>query len=321
MNPAVEVALKRGMHFLNRGLAPIDRILFQKPNTDPATPLFIVGAPRSGSTLLYQAIAHHFQVGYFIDIANYLYGLSNYWMLLTRELAPRSAPVFESQYGKTRGFFAPAESGNFWFQWFPRDGEGGHYSHYDEYPAGHFDGLRMKIDSMVAILNKPVVFKSLYLGMSISSLAKVFPKARFVFVRRDVLHTSQSLYFARLRRKNPHAWWSVKIPGYRRLLKFPIWRQVLEQAFYTQQIVARDLDRFAPGRSFVVDYLSFCHEPHAVIRKLAAWLKRSGFCMYPEMHLPACFRPSVKLRLERDIIAKMSNHLERLQEQNPQIDA
>ncbi len=321
MYSAVRAALKIGMHHLNRGLAPIDRALFQKQASTHVGPLFIVGAPRAGTTLIYQAITQQFQVGYFIGIANYLYGLSNFWVRLTKVFASRPAPVFESHYGKTRGVFAPAESGNFWFQWFPRDGERGHWSNCEDYPEGYFDGLRKEVDSMAAILDKPLVFKSLYLGMSIRLLAKVFPSALFVFVKRDVLLTSQSLLFARLRRKNPEAWWSVKIPDYRRLLRFPIWRQVLEQAFYTQHIVTRDLGRFAPGRFFEVDYLSFCNDTHTVLKKLGTWLKGSGFRIYPDMRIPPSFRPSVELRLDRAILRKMSSRLNQLQQQTPQSDA
>lgn len=311
-------SLRWARHLLrlaNRALARIDPVFLSRSRRDSPPPLFVVGVPRSGTTLLYQLVTQQLQVGYFIEIANYLYGMPNGLMRLLRLVSGRPRPQFESKYGRTRGFLSPAESGNFWFRWFPRDGDQGHYVDPDAVDMGEFATLRENIRSMTLISGRPLVFKCVYLDMVIGVLARLLPDARFVLVKRDLLYVCQSLLIGREKRSNPWAWWSVKPPRYRELLSLPLWQQVTEQAFHTDRILRRDLARYAGERCFEIEYEHLCQHPRAFLKEFAAWVEPIGYRTYDEQVVPESFRCANEVVLADDMASRIATHLRCLEEQ------
>lgn len=298
----------RSLDLLNKVGNPIDS-LFLKSDGPANPPLFIVGAPRSGTTLAYQIVTQQMKVGHFTIVMNYLYGLPN---LITRTFKPfldRPAPVFESQYGKIHGVWSPAENANFWFRWFPRDGKEGHYLEPTSFSLERYRKLKATVDSMTRILAKPMVFKSVYLSMVVGALAQIFSEAQFVFVRRDRFFTCQSLLLARQRRRKPDEWWSVKIPGYRQLATKPIWHQVVDQVVSTEAIIQRDLEKFAPRRYLVLNYEDVCIRPRHAVSTLEEWLRPVGYSSYSDIRVPESFQISDQPRLPADVVANIKERL------------
>lgn len=86
-------------------------------------PVFIIGAPRSGTTLLYQVMAARFQVAYSTNFLAMFYKASILGMALSQKLhgGDSSEPnTFQSHHGSTAGHAGPYEAGEFWYRWFPR---------------------------------------------------------------------------------------------------------------------------------------------------------------------------------------------------------
>lgn len=298
----------------NKILSPFD-CYFSKSGLPAGPPLFIVGAPRSGTTLTYQLITQQMKVGYFTGVMNHLYGIPNF---VTRTLRPfhhRPAPIFDSVYGKIAGVFSPAENANFWFQWFPRDGEQGHYVEPVGLRLDFYRELKATVDSISRIAGKQMVFKSTYLSMVVGALAQIFTEARFIFVRRDRFYTCQSLLLGRLKRSNPNEWWSVKIPQYRELLSMPLWYQVVDQVVCTESIIQRDLDRFAPDRNLILYYDDLCKRPRQVIKLIEEWLSPLGYVSYADVRVPETFDISNEKILSVDLIEKINNRLRILEEE------
>ena len=204
----MKILMKKMLYVGNAAASKIDALLNTEPSNFPE-PIFIVGAPRSGTTLTYQVVTQQFKVGYFTSQMNYLFGIPNIVMRLLAPFVSRPKPNFRSSYGHINGLFAPSENGNFWFRWLPRDGIQGHFVEANLESLQDYQSMYRSVGSMATILGVPMVFKSVYFSMVIGILAQVFPKARFIFVRRDRLLTCQSLYLARQRRKCPSDWWSV----------------------------------------------------------------------------------------------------------------
>jgi hypothetical protein len=300
-------------HGANRFLVHVDR-LFLKYGDEPVTPpLFIVGVPRSGTTLTYQIVACQLKVGCFIEPMNILFGCPNLVLRLAKPFLNDRRRIFESNYGRSSHWLAPAESGSFWLRWFPSDGELGHYSDIDLFDRAHYETLKTNIESMSRIVDCPMLFKSVYLDMSIHALAQVFPDARFVHVTRDMLMICQSLFQARQQQNDPRRWWSVKPPGYRQLLSQPLWRQVTEQAYVTERILQHDLKRYAGSRVFEIAYERLCDRPREFAERLYDWLEPLGYQSYPDARLPARFTSSKKKVLDDSLLNKMTAHLEKLQ--------
>jgi hypothetical protein len=302
-----------GLDVFNKILSPVDSY-FSKGGLGAGPPLFIVGAPRSGTTLTYQVITQQMQVGYFTGIMNYLYGIPNFVARTLKPFHHRPAPIFGSVYGKISGALSPAENANFWFQWFPRDGQQGHYVAPVGLRLDSYQELKATVDSISRIAEKHMVFKSVYLSMVVGALAQIFTEARFIFVRRDRFYTCQSLLLGRLKRRNPNEWWSVKIPQYRELLSMPLWYQVVNQVVCTENIVQKDLDRFASERYLILRYEDLCTRPHHVIRGLEEWLRPLGYVSYSDVRVPETFNVSNEKILPADLIEKINDRLHSLEQ-------
>ncbi|MDM8561055.1 sulfotransferase [Candidatus Parabeggiatoa sp. HSG14] len=306
---------KKGLIKINNGFVYIDRLFIAKAIEKIPPPLFIVGVPRSGTTLTYQMITQQFQVGYFTAIMGYLYGMSNLINRFTRPLLGRTAPLFKSNYGNIKGILSPSEHANYWFQWFPSDSDLGHYVKPDKINLQDYESLKRSIESITVIMQKPMVFKCLYLDMTVGTLAQIFPDARFIFVRREHFMTCQSILLGRFKRKNPEQWWSVKPPHYKSLLSLPIWQQVTKQVFDTEKIILRDLKQYAPERYLELHYENICQNPQQIISDIITWLKPVGYKTYQNMRIPQQFTLSQKISLSETMVSQITEHLEMLKQQ------
>ena len=146
-----------------------------------APPVFIVGPPRSGTTLLYQLVSAHLDVAF---INNFM---ARFWeapaigaYLSARVAALKPQDDVESEIGRTRGLGGVHEFGYFWKRFFH-----GPTDFADEIAPEPGDKMRHEVAAMERILGKRVVFKNLTCGLRITALAKVFGKPLFVEMRRS----------------------------------------------------------------------------------------------------------------------------------------
>lgn len=307
-----KVPLQQGALAFNRLLRPIDNLFAASASGALPPPLFIVGPPRSGSTLTYQLVTQHFRVGYMTAPLAYAHGLIN---LLTRLLRPwlgRPPAVFESHYGKIPGALSPSEHALYWFRWFPQDGELGHYLPPETIDPHAYADMKQSLDSLASILNRSWVFKSLYLSISSGALARILPEARFLVVRREPLLVCQSILRMR-KHRSVEEWWSVKPPHYREWRELPLWQQVARQVFYADAIPRRDLKKYAAGRFLEIDYPTLCRRPRESLQKLHAWLSPFGYQTYPDAEIPESFQASEKIYLDDGLSSRILDELRLLQ--------
>lgn len=301
-----KIPVQQSALILNRLLHPIDNLFAAAGSGALPPPLFIVGPPRSGSTLTYQLVTQNFQVGYMTAPLAYAHGMINVLARLLRPSLGRPLPVFESHYGKIPGILSPSEHALYWYRWFPRDGDLGHYLPPETIAPHAYADLKYSLDSLASILNRPWVFKNLYLSISSGALARILPEARFLVVRREPLLACQSILGMR-EQLSAGEWWSVKPPHYREWREFPLWQQVARQVFYAEAIPRRDLKKYAVGRFLEIDYPTLCRHPREILQKLHAWLGPLGYQTYPDAEIPESFQASEKIRLDALLSSRILN--------------
>lgn len=184
--------LKKGINELNKSINYVDRHFDSVPDRTIPQPLFIVGVPRSGTTLTYQLITQQLQVSYFTMFMGVLYGMPNLMHRFLKLILARPGPVFDSKYGRIKGVLSPSEHAAYWLQWFPETLENGHYTDPAMVNFNDLKNLKRGTESIAAIMQKPLVFKNLYLGMNIAVLAQLFSRSRFLYVRREPVMNCQS---------------------------------------------------------------------------------------------------------------------------------
>src|SRR6185295_3526902 len=118
-DPAARAELVRAagtvaMTPVDLALLPFERRRIRAAKPSPHPILFIVGPPRSGTTLAYQVLAHFLPVTYFNNLTD-LFPRSplSASLLFNRWLRPNPDP-FHSFYGNTAGLAEPNDAFHIW---------------------------------------------------------------------------------------------------------------------------------------------------------------------------------------------------------------
>lgn len=259
---------------LNRALQPLDRPFLRQGNAPP--PLFILGPPRSGTTLLYQLVTQGLDVAYLIRPFHYLYGLPNLLCRLCAGSMHDPEPCFESRYGAIPGWRSPSEHPGIWYRWLPQDGETGHYLDPQRAAPRTLAEIDQLVTSMSGIVGRPMVFKNVYLSLMAGVLARLPSAPRFLRIRRDRLEIAESLYRARQRHGGAGRWWSVRPPGYRDWLQRPLWQQVCWQVHRTERLLDRQL-QVHPEQVLPVCFETLCDQPRELLGRIGRWLASCGY--------------------------------------------
>ena len=160
-------------------------------------PVFIIGAPRTGSTILYQTLTNQLDVLYVDNLTcrfekNFFFG----FCLSDKLFKQKAHNCFKSNHGDTTkcGLHAPSECGGFWYRWLPLDR---HFIDYDDITDDMVSEIRDEITTIINYFDKPLVFKNLNAGQRLRLLSKCFPDAKFIFMKREFIFTAQSIIKAK----------------------------------------------------------------------------------------------------------------------------
>jgi hypothetical protein len=252
-------------------------------------PVFIIGAPRTGTTLLYQLLTQRYELAYFTNLTTPFYKtpVVAFWVSHHLLFEPK-VDDYTSNFGKTKGWHSPHECGDFWYRWFPR-GERV-YVPPEATPKKVLNTLSRTVRAMSAVSDTLVIFKNVYNSMRIAPLVESFPNATFLVSRRDPVDTAQSILKSRIKalgRKD--AWWSLPPKEIFDIKKHPYWQQVVEQVYYTYQQIAEDRRRFQGGKFFDVKYEEVCQDTYGTLAKIEHFLEKSDIHLRAHRKVPTHF--------------------------------
>lgn len=257
--------------------------------TLPFLPIFVVGAPRSGSTLLYQLLTDRFDVGYLANGHARQPGAPSLVERRRGLVRGRQGELgdYRSSFGGTAGELGPSECGPFWYRFFPRRP---HYVPADAFPASSRRELRAAVGAFVEACDRPVVYKNLYSTARMDAIAAALPEALFVAIHRDLAANARSLLDGRLQVAGSYdTWWSVEPPGIERLLQLPAHEQVVEQVRALDALVAEVEASIGPDRVLHLAYEDLCADPQAELERIAAFAAAHGFVLGERGKVPASF--------------------------------
>jgi Sulfotransferase family len=277
------------------------------PTPLPSPPLLIVGAPRCGSTLLYQTMVSCFDVAYLSNLHCRAFGSP---AVVERFLRGRRAPIsYRSRHGSTSGLRAPAECGQFWYRFFPRAPQ--HVTRQAADPAA-MRRLRASVRALQEAARRPVVFKNLICSLRVGPIADALPEAVFVVVRRDLLETAHSLLEARMRIHGRYdRWWSAEPAGFERMCRLPPEQQVIEQVLGVYAAIDAERELAGSARFVDVHYDELCERPAAVLDQISAHAESRGLRLRRRADPPARFARSRSIRIDPDLHARLVSEVGR----------
>jgi hypothetical protein len=274
-DPAGEAFLDK----LNALLGPTaDAELADLDETYPT--LHIVGAPRSGTTLLYQALASGLEIGYVNNLVAAFWRAPTFGIQLSRKLGlDRLESSFDSRFGRTRDVREPHEFGYFW---------NAHLRYPDlrEQAPGHeetidWEHLRLVLLNMADRNGGPMAFKPMLLVWHLETMLRHLPRTCYVWIRRDPVQTALSLLS--MRRSllgSEERWASLRPRGTEWLDGEPPWRQVAAQVILLERTIGAAAGRMGPEHVLALRYEEFCAAPNDALERIRVFLGGKG-------HVPA----------------------------------
>lgn len=245
---------------------------------DPARrPVFIIGAPRSGSTLLYQVLTECFDVGYLSNAHCAHHWDPSRFERAHRPLAARGESRFASTHGATREAWEPSECGDYWYRFVARRP---HRITPDDVDERAVIELRSSVRELIAAFGAPVVYKNLLCSLRLPLIARALPEALFVVIERDEVANARSLLAGRIARFGDAAtWWSAEPPSIDALRELPAEQQVLGQVRDLLACVTADAARIGEDRFHHVQYERLCADPRGEVERFAQFAGSHGMML------------------------------------------
>jgi Sulfotransferase family len=302
------IAVARGRRALNRGLGTADSRPVGPTSSLQSPPLLILGAPRCGSTLLYQVIVACFDVSYLSNLHCRLYGSPALAERLVRRRR-RTHVEYTSLHGTTTGLLAPAECGEFWYRFFRRSPQ--HVPRGAENAAA-MGRLRASISRFQRAAGRPLVFKNLICSLRVGPIAAALPEALFVVVHRDLVENGQSLLAARMQIAGSYAdWWSAEPPGVERMRGLTPEQQVVEQVRGVYSAIDAERDQAGAGRFLDLSYEDLCRQPESMLQDIAEFARNRGLTLKRVGDPPPSFATAGGVRIDPVLYSRLVAAAER----------
>jgi hypothetical protein len=259
-------ALAAVLRPLDRSLASVERRTLEASGESALAPLLlIVGAPRSGTTLVYQILAHALDVSYFANLSAMFPSAPLTATRLFLRGRRRAGAGFQNFYGQTVGLAAPNDGFEVWNRWLGND----RYEAPAELAPEAIREMRRFLGAWTKTFGRPFLNKNNRNTACIELLAAALPEARFVVVRRDPAHVAESLVLARevVQGSRARGWGLASRES--RVVDDPLRYvdDVCDQVYEIERRLERQLAAVPGDRVFEVAFEDFCAKPaHAVLQ-------------------------------------------------------
>lgn len=243
------------------------------PNVDGnAIPIvFILGSPRTGSTLVYQIMINFFDFFYISNITNNLFSSApSVGAAIHHSLYSNVEVSYNSQYGKTEKLYEPSEGSALMSRWFGGRHPSQIYS--KEVLSSEEDHMLKSLGCMHAITQKPIIIKNAWNCFRVKNLSSLFPNSKFIWIRRDIGDSATSDLKSRLNQGNSRIWNSATTHNYREIQQRPPHEQVVLQQYEYNTAIESDLNRYAKKRYAEIWYEDLCRNTNYELQKLQKFL-------------------------------------------------
>ena len=309
--------IERSLALMNGCLIGAEEFLIDEFEAPEHPIVFVIGAQRSGTTVLTQALATLYRISYPSNLIARFWRAPYLGALVSRSLQlGEQNMTFRSDFGGTGGLSGPHEFSYFWRQWFPDSAQN---AQPWDMSAAQAALLTKELAAWQAAADEPLLFKNLLeVVPNIQSLAALFPTAVFLNVSRDDLFVIQSTYESRMNYAGDHAeWFGVKPTNFREVIKTadPL-LQVVEQVHYVKQDIAESLAALAKNRYLNLRYENLIADPGGTIGAIDAksgltrWRRNDRALDALDLH------PGNVIRLSDEQVEAIRTHQKSLRRKN-----
>jgi hypothetical protein len=273
---------ERFMERLNDALAQFEEESCAAEVEGSLPGIFVVGAPRTGTTLLVQLLASHLEIGWISNLAAAFWRAPCTGIRLHRRLLGDDLESsFHSRAGRTDAITEPHEFGYFWTHLL------GHGLTEPE-PGSRVDwpATRRTLLHMNRAWGRPIVYKAFQLGFHVTEAVAAMPGSLFVHVRRDPVDTALSIIRTRIAMTgSDENWISLRPRGFEAYLDRAPTRQVAWQVLAIESMLTRQLEQLPAANVVELDFDDLARRPGAVLERVRTALETQG-CPAPQRRQP-----------------------------------
>jgi len=311
--------------FLGLLLTPLDMLLQIAEKRrycnapKPKRPLILVcGAPRSGTTLVAQALISHLPVCYFNNltsvfprapiVANLLFG---------NPIGPKTLD-YDSYYGKSVSFSGPNDALYIWDRWLGKD--------RTSIPTALSQSAKEQLSKFFGAyeqaFERPIVGKNNSLNTCAHLIAEVLDSAHFLCMARHPVYLAQSLLKARTDiHGDPNTVYGVFTTTKANDRKTDYIEDVCEQVFFYEQKIKEQQTIIGPERFWIVSYETFCEKPEQLVKKVSEQILHQPIRAETVAQTLKPFHIHNKITLQRELFHKIESTLARMRQQhNPSVE-
>lgn len=246
-----------------------DRLL-DKAGEQTGPLVFIIGAPRSGTTLAYQILAQHLDVSYFTNATALFFRspVAGTRLLgpLSQKRARKKKAGFKSYYGNSSGLDGTNDGFSIWNRWLGED----RYQAADHISDDAARNMRRFFAAWTKAFGKPLLNKNNRNADCVALLAQALPAACFIEIHRDPQWVVQSLLFARKTIQGDAGRnWGLRSNDPSIVCEDPV-EQVCRQVQLIESRLSSATQDLAPHRYLRIDYETLCADPKAWVRQVAS---------------------------------------------------
>lgn len=232
-------------------------------------PVFIIGAPRSGSTLLSQVLVQRYKFTFLSNFIALFYETPVLASWVAKQMGLKT-PIgdYKSEYGKTKGWGAPNECGPFFYRWFPADMSRIYV------PSGTIcqEDLKQFRNTLGAISyfgDASMLTKNLFNSLRIGPILDAIPEAMFIVCKRNYVENALDILQSRIIKKdNKKSWIGPPPKEITKLQRLHYSEQIVGQIHYIYKQIDEDKKQYGHDRFIEVQYEELCENVIKVITKV-----------------------------------------------------
>jgi LPS sulfotransferase NodH len=232
--------------------------------------IFIIGAPRSGTTLLSQLFSGCANAGYPNNLMAAFWNAPITGALLSKRWSEDKIFTGNSDFGQTSDYREPHEFGAFWRSSLLMDGM--------EQPNDiltktiNWNHLANTLEDISRVFSVPVVYKAFHLAWFIREISTVLPDSKWIWITRNTVDNARSLLDLRRHMHNDiNKWASSKPVGIEKYCVKDPYLEVVAQVELINQWIEFQLKEINQDNWVSLSLESLVADPVAMFKKVATW--------------------------------------------------
>ena len=247
----------------------LESYIVNDSNEKDVSSIFIIGPPRTGSTMLFQILLSAYKFSYITNLSSLFYTTPVLITAIFNTIFPnyRAVDKYSSRLGYVNGLWAPSEAGQLYRYWFEKQVDSPDWNAH----------VKKSIKHISQTMEGPFLFKNLNVSIKINNIEKILPNSLYIFIRRNPLYVAQSIILMRRRMyQDISRWWSVKPPDYDDLKNLDPFEQIVRQIKSIEDCIQQNIANKKSNNIIEIWYEDLCSNWQGALTAIQSWCAENG---------------------------------------------